>query len=275
MLLELTDKSNIDIFLEQADLEVTFDDGVFTVSNDKIKIKSNSLIIATGGLVLPSIGASDFGHKVAKRFGHKIIPSTPALVPFLVEGFSSLAGNAFVAGITIKGEYHEENVLFTHKGLSGPCILKTSLFWDHGDSFEVNWLPSKSLEDILTKMKPHFIIAKSLKHYLPNNFIDLLFDRIGLDPKSTAGGISKKDKENLTNGLHKMIIKPSNTEGFRKAETTRGGVDTSKVSSKTMESNLQPGLFFTGEVLDVAGQLGGHNFQWCWASAHAVGTHLR
>jgi predicted Rossmann fold flavoprotein len=275
MLTELTDKPNIKVMLEQTDLEVSFENGIYTISNDRVKVKAQSLIIATGGLVLPSIGASDFGHKLAKRFGHKIIPSTPALVPFIVEGFSSLAGNAFVAGITIKGNYHEENVLFTHKGLSGPCILKTSLFWDHGDSFDVNWLPSISLSDLFLKMKPHYLISKSLKHHLPNNFIDLLFEKIGLDPKSPAGVISKKEKDLLTEGLHKMKITPSNTEGFRKAETTRGGVDTSKISSKTMESKLQPGLFFTGEVLDVAGQLGGHNFQWCWASAHAVGSYLR
>lgn len=275
MLLELTDKSNIDILLEQKDLEVIYENGIYTIQNSSIKIKTPALVIATGGLVLPSIGASDFGHRVAKKFGHKIIPSKPALVPFLVEGFSELAGNAFVAGINIKGHYHEENVLFTHKGLSGPCILKTSLFWDHGDSFHVNWLPTISLEEILNKAKPHFIVAKSLKRHLPNSFVDLLFDRIELDIKLTLGSLSKKDRGRLEEGLHNMKIIPSNTEGFRKAETTRGGVDTTKISSKTMESQLQSGLYFIGEVLDVAGQLGGHNFQWCWASAHAVGTHLR
>ena len=275
MLLSQVQKENVKILLGQKDLEVEKSPSGFIVKNEEYKIKTTKLIIATGGLVLPSIGASDFGHQVAKKFGHKIIPSTPALVPFMIEGFKELSGNAFVAGITIKGHYHEENVLFTHKGLSGPCILKTSLFWDHGDSFEVNWLPAITLDEILAKMKGTFWIAKSLKKYLPNNFVDLVFSRIGLDLKLTLGSLTKEQKASLEKELHHMTLTPSNTEGFRKAETTRGGIDTSKVSSKTLESKLQPGLHFIGEVLDVAGQLGGHNFQWCWASAHAVGEALR
>jgi hypothetical protein len=276
MLLSQVQKDNVEILLQQKDLKVTrLEDENFKIENEEIRVIAKKLVIATGGLVLPSIGASDFGHRLAKEIGHKIIPTVPALVPFVLEGFQSLSGNAFEAGITVNGHYNEEPVLFTHKGLSGPCILKTSLFWNHNDVITVNWLPKITLEEILSKMKGKFLVIKSLRHYLPNNFVDILFDRIGLDKKVTLGGLTKIDKVKLEIELHKMKLTPSGTEGFRKAETTRGGIDTSKISSKNLESKLQPGVHFIGEVLDVAGQLGGHNFQWAWASANAVGESIR
>ena len=274
MLLELTDRKNIEILLEQKDLQVKNTSEGYEVFNNRLTISALSLVIATGGLVLPQIGASDFGHKLAKKYGHKIIPMVPALVPFIVDGFSELAGNAFEAKISVNGHTIREPVLFTHKGFSGPCILKTSLFWNHGDSIIVDWLPDKDLEIILKEIMPNTSISKVLKRFLPNKFVDIIFDKIGLDDKTNVGGISKPNTVKLVEAFKYMNISPSGTEGFRKAETTRGGVDTSKISSKTMESQLQPRLYFVGEVLDVAGQLGGHNFQWCWASAHAVGEAL-
>jgi predicted Rossmann fold flavoprotein len=274
MLLGLIQKPTITLKLDQKDLDVEKTDNGFRVFNEKISYSCEHLVIATGGLVLPSIGASSFGHVIAKRYGHKIIPTSPALVPFIIPGFSDLRGNAFVAGITCNGHYVAENVLFTHKGLSGPCILKTSLFWNHGDEIEIDWLPGKSFEAIMDSYPGGTQVDKTLKKILPNNFVDLFFERISVDGKLYIGNLSTKHKQKIISEIHKMKIIPTGTEGFRKAEVTRGGVDTSKISSKTMESQLRKGLYFAGEVMDVTGQLGGHNFQWCWASAHAIGKAI-
>ncbi len=274
VLLSQLKNKNIKLLLQTKDLEVEKNDSGFRVYNKELSLCAPKLVIATGGLVLPQIGASDFGHKLAKTFGHKIIPMTPALVPFKISGFSSLSGNAFIAGITCNNHYVAENVLFTHKGLSGPGILKTSLFWNHGDSIEVNWLPSQSFTDLIKNTSGNIQVDTILKKYLPNNFVDLFFERIRLDGKMHIGKLSKIIQMDIEQNLHSMILTPDGTEGFRKAEVTRGGIDTKHVSSKTLESKLCPGLHFIGEVLDVTGQLGGHNFQWCWASAHAVGEHL-
>lgn len=275
VLLSQLQKPNIHLKLSEADLEVSIKSDSFYVANANISIKTKKLIIATGGIVLPQIGASDFGYVLAKKVGHKIIPVTPALVPLKIEGFSSLSGNAFIAGITCNGHYVAENVLFTHKGLSGPGILKTSLFWNHGDSIEINWLPSMSLADMLKKVSGNTRVDNMIKKYLPNSFVDLFFERIDIDGSLYVSRLSKDMILKIKNELHYMKLVPTNTEGFRKAEVSRGGICTSKVSSKTLESQLQPGLHFIGEVLDVTGQLGGHNFQWCWASASAVGEALR
>jgi predicted Rossmann fold flavoprotein len=274
MLMKQLQRPNIEFLLEQKDIELIKTDSGFLIKNNNLEINCENVIIATGGLVLPSIGASDFGYKVAKHFGHKIIPTTPALVPFKVSGFSSVKGNAFVVGASCKGHYIEEEVLFTHKGLSGPGILKISLFWDHGDTVVFNWLPTKNVSDLIESAPGNIQIDTVLKRHLPNSFVDLIFNRIGLDGSKYVGGVGKADQLKIIEAINAMKITPEGSEGFRKAEATRGGVDTAKVSSKTMESQLQPGLFFVGEVLDVTGQLGGFNFQWAWASAHAAGTTL-
>ncbi len=275
VLLSQLQRPNIHLKLNEKNLEVDILEDGFKVINTNLQLRARKLVIATGGIVLPQIGASDFGYKLAKRCGHKIIPTTPALVPFKIDGFSELAGNAFVAGITCNGYYVAENVLFTHKGLSGPGILKTSLFWNTGDTIEVNWLPSISFEDALKKVAGNIRCDTVLRKYLPNGFVDLFFKRIELDGSLYVSNLSKLMMQKINKELHKMTLIPSATEGFRKAEVTRGGICTSKISSKTLESQIQPGLHFIGEVLDVTGQLGGHNFQWCWASANAVGEALK
>jgi predicted Rossmann fold flavoprotein len=271
VLLSQLKKPNIHLKLSERDLKVDALESGYLIYNENLSIKTNKLIIATGGIVLPQIGASDFGYVLAKRFGHKIIPTKPALVPFKIEGFSELSGNAFIMGITCNGHYVAENVLFTHKGLSGPGILKTSLFWNKGDAIEVNWLPAISIEDVLKRVPGNTRVDNMIKKYLPNSFVDLFFSRIDIDGAVFVSQLTKVMTQIIVRELHKTTLFPSNTEGFRKAEVTRGGICTSKVSSKTLESQNQSGLYFIGEVLDVTGQLGGHNFQWCWASAHAVG----
>lgn len=275
LLLTQIQKSNVEILLDQKDIEVATSDDGFKLVNQKSNILAKKLVIATGGLVLPSIGASSFGHVLAKRFGHKIIPTTPALVPFKVSGFCELSGISFLCGITCNGKYVEDDLLFTHKGFSGPCTLKASLFWNNGDPIQINWLPSESFEKLTFDLPASTQLNKILKKFLPNKFVDVFFDRLKIDGKSDLGNLSNSAKATISRELHSMAITPSGTEGFRKAEVTRGGICTSKISSKTMESQLKPGLHFIGEVLDVTGQLGGHNFQWCWSSAFAVGEALK
>lgn len=275
VLLSQLQKKNIKLLLEQSDLEVDILEGGFEVFNSKIRIRSQKLVIATGGLVLPQIGASDFGHKLAKRVGHKIIPMVPALVPFKYSAFKELAGNAFIIGLSCNGHYVAENVLFTHRGLSGPGVLKTSLFWNSGDEIFANWLPSEKFSELIKKAPANIQIGSVLRRYLPNSFVTVFFDLIDIDEKQNVARLSKANLLLIEEKLHNMSILPEGTEGFRKAEVTRGGICTSKVSSKTLESKLCPGLHFIGEVLDVTGQLGGHNFQWCWASAYAVGEVLK
>ena len=260
---------------EQSDLEVEIKEGEFLISNHKIEVHATKLIIATGGLVLPQIGASDFGHKLAKRVGHKIIPMVPALVPFKYGKFRELAGNAFIIGLSCNNHYVAENVLFTHKGLSGPGILKTSLFWNNGDEVVANWLPSENYQDLIKRASSDTQVGTILKKVLPNKFVSVFLEIIGIDETLNIARLSRAMQEKLELSLHSMVIIPEGTEGFRKAEVTRGGICTKHVSSKTLESKLCPGLQFIGEVLDVTGQLGGHNFQWCWASAKAVGEALK
>ncbi len=275
MLLSLIDKPNIKLLLEQSDLQVEKQEDGFHIFNKSIKIIAPKLVVATGGIVLPEIGASDFGYVLAKKMGHKIIPTQPALVPFKIAGFAELAGNAFLVGITCNGHYVEENVLFTHKGLSGPAILKTSLFWNHGDAITLNFLPNQSVEDILKKTVGSLQLSTALKKIFPNSFVHVFLQRIKVDPVIRIAELTKEMRMKIEREIHSMKIIPEGTEGFRKAEVTRGGICTSKISSKTMESDLQKGLYFIGEVLDVTGQLGGHNFQWCWASAFAAGEDLK
>jgi predicted Rossmann fold flavoprotein len=268
-------KPNIHLELNQKDLRVVDQGDDFVVYNDRISVTAPKLIVATGGLVLPSIGASDFGYILAKRYGHKIRPTSPALVPFKIPDFTSLSGNSFIAGITCNGHYVAENVLFTHKGLSGPGILKTSLFWHPGDEIEINWMPGKNLEEILLKTSGTTQVQTVLRQYLPNQFVQVFLEKIDIAEDINMGRLSKTMREKLATNMHSMKIVPEGTLGFRKAEVTRGGICTDQVSSKTLESKLRKGLHFIGEVLDVTGQLGGHNFQWCWASANAVGEALK
>lgn len=248
LLLRRLHEHKVKILLKETNLQVKKQKEEFVIFNNQTKVMSKKLIIATGGLSIPTIGASDFGHKVAKQFGHKLVHTEPALVPLKIKGFEELAGISLVAQVSCGKHSITEDILFTHKGLSGPAILKISLYWKPGDELVINWLPGKKKDLVTTK--------KELKKYLPNKFVHFVFEQLSMD------------------SFFSMKLKPNGTEGFRKAEVTRGGVATDKINPKTMESELCSGLYFIGEVLDVTGQLGGHNFQWAWASAYAAGTSI-
>ena len=254
------------------DISLEHDGTLFKISNENLTLITPKVVIATGGLSIPQIGASDFGHKVAKQFGHKIIPMRPALVPFKFQGFSHLAGISTLAEIKINKKIYKENILFTHKGLSGPAILKASLFWKSGETLLINWVPDERLEQRMNNES--LTLGALLKNHLPKKLSDTFLTQAHLSPQQRISEVSKKNRQKLLETLHRFRLTPLGTEGFNKAEVTAGGVDTSFVCSQSMESKLKKGLYFIGEVLDVTGQLGGHNFQWAWASGHLAGKNI-
>lgn len=246
----------------------------FQIQTKDRTFRSKNLVIATGGLSLKEIGATDFGHIVAKNFGHKLTKTSPALVPFTGNIFKSISGVSLPVRITLKNKkVINDDLLFTHKGLSGPAILKTSLFWNTGETIQIDFLPKENILEILniykrSKKKKH--LKNFLQEVFPQKmsavFLEKFFDFKDFD----ISNLSKKNLFKLNETIHNFSYLPSGTEGYRKAEVTKGGVCTQSISSKTLESKIIPSLYFIGEVLDVTGNLGGYNFQWCWASANAA-----
>ncbi len=272
LLIKECQKTQVEMIYGEKNISVEHDGTMFKISNENITLMTPKVVIATGGLSIPQIGASDFGHKVAKKFGHKIIPTRPALVPFKSQGFSHLAGVSILAEIKTNKKVYKENILFTHKGLSGPAILKASLFWKSGETLLINWVPDQSLEQIMKNES--LTLGALFKNYLPKKLSDTFLDQHNLSPQQRISEISKKNRQKLLETIHRFKITPLGTEGFNKAEVTAGGVDTSFVCSQSMESKLRKGLYFIGEVLDVTGQLGGYNFQWAWASGSLAGKNI-
>ena len=230
--------------------EVTSDDR-FRVVTTQGELQADSLVVACGGLSVPTLGGSDFGYRLARQFGHRVVPLRPALVPFtFTDGFKllseKLSGLSVPVRVSTGGQSFLENMLFTHRGLSGPAVLQISSYWREEQMVQVQSLPRKlvrELEELWWREQADRPLAEWSDHLLA----------------SVAGN------------LQGWSLKPAGTEGYRTAEVTLGGVDTREISSKTMESQRQPGLFFVGEVLDVTGHLGGFNFQWAWASGAAAG----
>ncbi len=235
-----------------------------------------SLVIATGGLSIPTLGASGFGYQVARQFGHSLLPTRAGLVPFTITDqlkalCSELSGTSVDCIASCNGTSFRENLLFTHRGLSGPAILQISSFWEAGDTVEINLLPD---HDALTWLqqqqaeRPNSELKTLLGEIFTKKMANLLAEQwfVSKPMKQYTPGELAQVADKLGN----WQLVPAGTEGYRTAEVTLGGVDTREVSSKTMESLKSPGLYFIGEVLDVSGHLGGFNFQWAWASAYAA-----
>ena len=251
----------------------------FQVATNIGHFQAESVVIASGGLSIPTLGGSAIGYEIAKQYGHHIFPTRAGLVPFTFsDGFKEvttrLSGNSVEATLSNDLNSFTEALLFTHRGLSGPSSLQLSNYWDVGQSFKIDFLPSVDLKDFLInkkKSQPKVLLRTLLTELLPKSVVLELQNLIWLDQADTAiGNISDEKLELIASRLNGFDVKPSGTEGYRTAEVTLGGVDTTEVSSKTMESKKQKGLFFVGEILDVSGHLGGYNFQWAWASAHAA-----
>jgi predicted Rossmann fold flavoprotein len=278
MFLDLCNKYQIDIKLSCTVIDV-FKNDVFKIDSNQGEFISNALIIATGGLSIPKIGASDFGYSIAKKFGLKIIPTKPALVPLLVPPekmklFIELRGISNYSNVTYKKTSFNENILFTHKGLSGPAILQISSYLDklEDEEISIDLLPNFDLAKAFIEDKNNKqLVSNYLKTYLTNRFVD----NLALSNSDFNQPITDLKKENLlfiAESLHNFQVPISGSEGYEKAEVTSGGIDTNELSSKTMETVKVQGLYFIGEVVDVTGWLGGYNFQWAWSSGFAAGN---
>ncbi|MCK8639426.1 NAD(P)/FAD-dependent oxidoreductase [Acinetobacter schindleri] len=259
------------------------DDQGFQVATSLGYFEVESVVVASGGLSIPTLGGSGIGYEIAKQFGHSIYPTRAGLVPFTFsdnfkEVTTRLSGNAVEATLSNELNSFTEALLFTHRGLSGPSSLQLSNYWDVGQSFKVDFLPSVDLFDFFKSRKqsqPKVLLRTLLTEHLPKSVVLELQHLIWTEVAETSiGNISDDKLEQIAKRLHSFEVKPSGTEGYRTAEVTLGGVDTTEVSSKTMESKKQKGLFFVGEILDVTGHLGGFNFQWAWSSAHAASEYV-
>ncbi|HRH46006.1 MAG TPA: NAD(P)/FAD-dependent oxidoreductase, partial [Pyrinomonadaceae bacterium] len=265
---------------EKAKVEIRINCAVATVSKDeKFKIETNqgifeseSLVIATGGLSFPKIGATDFGYKIARQFGLKIVETRPSLVPLIFSGqnFSKLAGVSINSIVKSGKREFRENILFTHRGLSGPAILQISNYWQKEKPISIDLLPENDALEILeSNQQNKQNLDNFLGKYLPNRFAESFVQN-----HKPLNQISKKEREKIAESLNNWQVLFNETEGYHKAEVTLGGVDTNELSSQTMESKQVKGLYFIGEVIDVTGWLGGYNFQWAWSSAFACGESV-
>jgi len=250
----------------------------FTVSTNLGAHTSRSLVMATGGLSVPQLGATNFAFAIARQFGLKVTKLKPGLVPLTfhpkdIRFFSPLAGVSIDAMVSCDDVSFRENVLFTHRGLSGPAVLQISSYWAEGQPIALNVLPeTDALHLFLANHQSKKELATLLDQYLPRRFALQWCEQVG--GAKQMNQYSRKELEGIAQRLQNWQVTPSGTEGFGKAEVTVGGVDTDELSSKTMESKKLPGLFFVGECVDVTGWLGGYNFQWAWASGWVAGHYV-
>ncbi len=250
------------------------------INGSKVNFKSKSLVIATGGLPIPKMGATDFGLNIAKQFGLRVTKTAPALVPLVVglqdrNWYEKLSGISVFAKVSNDQISFEENILFTHWGLSGPAILQISSYWKGGEAIHIDLIPQLNLKDFISKernINGGKLLSTILNFYLPKKLVDAFEGILPLDIKIAS--LSKDAINLIEKTIHQFELKPAGDKGYEKAEVMRGGVDTEELSSKTLESKKQPGLFFGGECVDVTGWLGGYNFQWAWASGYVIAQNI-
>lgn len=246
------------------------DDG-FEIDTDQGIFRSESLVVATGGLSFPKVGATDFGYKIARQFGLRIVETRPSLVPLVFAGMNrrELAGISIDSEVSANGTAFRENILFTHRGLSGPAILQISNYWRKSEPIEIDLVPGVDMSEVLERNRDsRKTLPNFLSEYLPARFAESF---AGAEKRKPLNQLSEKQIQSAAEQINNWAVIFSDTEGYDKAEVTLGGVSTAELSSKTMESTKIPGLFFIGELVDVTGWLGGYNFQWAWASGHAAG----
>ena len=279
MLLLECQNANVSIMKETVINEVDKKGDKYIIVGGKDKYSCKSLIIATGGLSVPKIGASKFGYDVAKKFNMNIVETLPALVPLtfnekILSLCKELSGLSLEAVVFFNKTFFQEGMLFTHRGLSGPSILQISSYWKLGDNIKINLSPKLDVFELLERVK-----KSNPKHDIINIITEILPKRLAsiiCKENNVSGNISElpnKLLKQLSESINTWIISPIGSEGYRTAEVTLGGVDTNEISSKTMMSKNNPGLFFIGEVVDVTGHLGGYNFQWAWSSGFVAGQY--
>ncbi len=252
-----------------SDFDLETNAGTFTAT---------SLVIATGGLSIPQLGATAFGYKIAKQFGIKRVALRPGLVPLTfskeqLQFFQALSGVSLEATVRCGENAFTENILFTHRGLSGPAVLQVSSCWSEGEPILVDLFPHVSMAKVLAAARGQAReLVTVLSAYAPKRFVQAWCAAYA--PSRPMQRYTQRELDDIAQRLHAWELRPAGTAGYGKAEVTIGGIDTRELQPETMESRRVPGLFFIGEVLDVTGWLGGYNFQWAWASGHAAGQHL-
>ena len=273
---------SIDLRTEVLSVSKNSEQGYLVKTSGK-DYQCESLVIASGGLTMPKLGASPIGYKIAEQFDLDILPTIAALVPFTLHDhdkkrFEGLSGISIDCQVTSEnGITFRENILFTHRGLSGPAILQISSFWQAGEAVTLNLLPEKNLKEIINnwrEQQPQKSLKNLLATLFPKRFIEALINDGTFATKVADKAINQLNHDeidNLNNAIHAWQIKPNGTEGYRTAEVTLGGINTDELSSKTFEAKKSKGLYFIGEVTEVTGWLGGYNFQWCWSSGWACG----
>ncbi|HEY0079262.1 MAG TPA: NAD(P)/FAD-dependent oxidoreductase [Pyrinomonadaceae bacterium] len=254
------------------------EDERFHVETNQGELDCGSLVVATGGLSIPKIGATDFGYRIARQFGLRIQPTRPALVPLTLsqadlQALRPLSGVSIPASVRADGAQFDENLLITHRGLSGPAILQISSYWTRGQRLDIDLLPHADVQSQLFDARDSNLELQTiLSRHLPKRFAQTWCDLYA--PSKPLKQFSARQLEDIARRLHNWRIEPNGTEGFQKAEVTLGGISTDELSSKTMEARRVPGLYFIGEVVDVTGHLGGYNFQWAWSSGFAAGQYV-
>lgn len=260
-------------------------EGGFELTTSLGPMACESLVIATGGPSIPTLGATGFGYEVAQQFGLRVTERQASLVPFTLKNDAlslaqALAGVALPVSIRCRGQTFKEAMLFTHKGLSGPAVLQITNYWFFGDEVEIDLLPDQDLANLITqwqregaKSELKTLLSRILPKRLVSHWLDFPELAASIASKAIAQ-LSKSDIELLVSYFHHWRITPSGTEGYKTAEVTRGGVSTDELSSKTFEAKQVPGLYFIGEVVDVTGWLGGYNFQWAWSSGYCAGQYI-
>ncbi len=276
MLLEECRQVGVDLRLNTAVTRIERTEGGYALSTDLGPVTTPSVVIATGGLSIPTLGATGFGYQIARQFGHTVLDTRAGLVPFIItdqlkELCTELSGTSVACVVNANGQSFRENLLFTHRGLSGPAILQISSFWQLGDAVEIDLLPDRDVMTWLADQQaahPDRELRTVLGEVFTKHMATLLAEQwfvAKLMRQYTPAELTA-----IADQLSAWQVVPAGTEGYRTAEVTLGGVDTREVSSQTMESLRSPGLYFIGEVLDVSGHLGGFNFQWAWASGYAA-----
>ena len=276
MLIEELETAGAKLWLGIDVLDIRQDGDDFIVTTSRQSVTCANVVIACGGPSIPKMGATSYGYQVAKQFGLNLIDPTPALVPLtftdhLKEPLKTLSGVSLESRVSHENTSFDEALLFTHRGLSGPAILQISSYWSPGDPITVDMAPHVKMMDELKKARtesPRQSPQVFLSKYLPSRLATMVASG---QKSERLADMSDRALQNLALMINAWHVKPAGSEGYRTAEVTKGGVDTQALSSKTMEVKSVPGLFFIGEVVDVTGHLGGHNFQWAWASAVACG----
>jgi hypothetical protein len=282
MLVAECEKGQVTMRLRSEVLSIERDENGYTIELNGDSVQAAKLVIATGGLSMPGLGATPFGYKIAEQFGLNVLPTRAGLVPFtlhkpLLEQLQVLSGVSVPSVITAEnGVSFRESLLFTHRGLSGPAVLQLSSYWQPGEFVSVNLLPDTDLDALINEQRnvhPNQSLKNTLGMVLPKRLVECL-QLLGQIPDVTLKQLNSRQQSELIETLQAWQVQPNGTEGYRTAEVTLGGVDTKELSSRTMEARNVPGLYFIGEVMDVTGWLGGYNFQWAWSSAWACAQDL-